>query len=104
MRAAIDQYKRYPLEVRESSLCWRARTRLPQAQIWAVSDSPEAFAGLLQSGSAANFGKVFGQLDGLTFTADMSKGLNLVATGECRTEQDAKTLGDAMRGLVSRAR
>jgi hypothetical protein len=66
-----------------------------------VSDSPDAFASLLQSGSAGNFGKVFGQIESLTFIADFSKGLSAVATGDCRTEQDAKTLGDAMRGLVS---
>ena len=101
VRAAIDQYKLGPTRSPGVVALLARAHALPQAQIWAVSDSPEAFAGLLQSGSAANFGKVFGQLDGLTFTADMSKGLNLVATGDCRTEQDAKTLGDAMRGLVS---
>jgi hypothetical protein len=101
VRSAIDQYKTGTHSAGVTSLLARARALPPQTQIWAVSDSPEAFAGLAQSGGAANFGKVFGQLDRLTFTADLSKGLNIVATGDCRTEQDAKTLGDAIRGLMS---
>jgi hypothetical protein len=101
VRSAIDQYKTGTRVAAVTALLARARAIPPQAQIWAVSDSPEAFAGLAQSGSAGNFGKVFGQLDRLTFTADLSKGLNAQATGDCRTEQDAKTLGDALRGLVS---
>jgi hypothetical protein len=101
VRSAIDQYKAGPTRTPAVvALLARARA-LPQAQIWAVSDSPEAFAGLLQSGSTANFGKMFGQLDSLTLTIDMSKGLNMAITADCRTDTDAKTLGDAIRGLVS---
>jgi hypothetical protein len=101
VKAAIDQFKTGARSPSATALLARARALPPTAQIWAVSDSPEAFASLIQSGSAGNFGKVFGQLDSLTFTADFSKGFYAVATGDCRTEQDAKTLGDAMRGLVS---
>jgi hypothetical protein len=70
-------------------------------QIWAVADTADAFTGLSTSGNSANLGKVFGQLEQLTFAADLSQGVEAVATGECRTEQDAKNLGDAMRGLIS---
>src|SRR5262249_1154287 len=83
-----------------TSLLARGRALSPQAQIWAVSDSPEAFAGLASGNAAGNFGKVFGQIERVSFTADLSKGLNIVATGDCKTEQDAKSLGDARRGIV----
>jgi hypothetical protein len=101
VKAAIDQFKTGTRTPSVTALLTRARALPPTAQIWAVSDSPDAFASLMQSGSAGNFGKVFGQLDSLTFTADFSKGLSAVATGDCHTDQDAKTLGDAIRGLVS---
>lgn len=101
VHAAIDQYKAGTRSPSVTALLARAHALPPQTQIWAVSDSPDAFASLAQSGSAGNFSKVFGQLDRMTFTADLSKGLSAVATGDCRTDQDAKTLGDAIRGLVS---
>jgi hypothetical protein len=100
VRAAIDQYKTGAASPGPAALLDRARALSAQAQIWAVSDSPEAFAGFMSGNAAGNFGKVFGQIDRLSLTADLSKGLNLVATGDCRTDQDAKTLGDALRGLV----
>jgi hypothetical protein len=100
VRAAIDQYKSGTGSTKVASLLARAQALPAQAQIWAVSDSPEAFAGLASGNAAGNFSKVFGQIERLSLTADLSKGLNLVATGDCRTEQDAKSLGDALRGLV----
>jgi len=101
VRAAIDQFKSGAGSPGVASLLTRARALAAEAQIWAVSDSPEAFAGLASGNAAGNFGKVFGQIDQVSFTADLSKGLNAVATGDCRTEQDAKSLGDALRGLVT---
>jgi hypothetical protein len=100
VRAAIDQFKSGAATPAATALLARVRTLPAPAQIWAVSDSPEALAGLMSGNAAGNFGKVFGQIDKLSLVADMSNGLNLVATGDCRTEQDAKTLGDALRGIV----
>jgi hypothetical protein len=31
----------------------------------------------------------------------LSRGLNAVATGDCKAEQDAKSIGDLLRGIVS---
>jgi hypothetical protein len=101
VRAAIDQYKSGAVSAGVNSLVARAAHLPPQAQIWAVSDNPDAFVGLASGNAAGNFGKVFGQIDQLSLIADLSKGLNLVAAGDCRTEQDAKSLGDALRGLVA---
>src|SRR5262249_3945169 len=100
VRTAIDQFRSGASSPVVASLLARAQALSPQAQIWAVSDSPEAFAGLASGNAAGNFTKVFGQIDRLSFTADLSKGLNAVAMGECRTEQDAKSLADALRGIV----
>jgi hypothetical protein len=100
VRAAIDQSKAGSSTPGVTSLLARGPALSPQAQIWAVSDSPEAFAGLASGNAAGNFGKVFGQIERVSFTADLSKGLNIVATGDCKTEQDAKSLGDALRGIV----
>src|SRR5205823_4116456 len=83
VRAAIDQSKTGTPGA--TTLLARAHALSPQAQIWAVSDSPDAFAGLASGNAAGNFGKVFGQIDRVSFTADFSKGLSAVATGDCRT-------------------
>ena len=106
VRAAIDQYKGGSHSAAVASLLARGRAIAPQNQIWAVSDSPEAFSSLTgsrsaNSGNAANFGKMFGQLERLSFAADFSRGLNAVATGDCKAEQDAKAIGDLLRGVVS---
>ena len=37
-------------------------------------------------------------------TADLRSGIVAIATGVCRTEPDAKTLGDTARGLVGLGR
>lgn len=102
IRAAIDQYKTGGRNATVAALLARAAVLPAENQIWAVSDSPDAFTGLGLSGSAAqNIGKVIGQIDRLTFTADLRNGLNVVAVGDCRTEPDARNLGDALRGLAS---
>jgi hypothetical protein len=102
VRAAIDQYKKGGRSANVAALLARSQALSPDNQIWAVSDSPDAFTGLGLTGSTAqNVGKVIGEIDRLTFTADFRNGLNAVASGDCRTDQDAKNLGDALRGLVS---
>ena len=101
VRSAIDQYKSGARSPAVASLLERAKIIPAQNQIWAVADSADAFSGLATSGNAANFGKIFGQIERLTFSADLSQGIKAFATGECRTDQDAKSLGDALRGLIS---
>jgi hypothetical protein len=101
VRAAIDQYKIGGRSAAVKALLARARAIPSDYQVWAASDSPEAFAPPAEAGNTANLGKIFGQLDRFTIVFDLRRGFNAVATGECRTEQDAKTLSDALRGLVS---
>ena len=106
VRAAIDQYKAGGRNSTVAALLARGRALAPQNQIWAVSDTPEALGSFGQSapgnpGNAANLGKMLGQLEQLSFAADLSKGLNVVANGDCKAEQDAKAIGDLLRGVVS---
>jgi hypothetical protein len=100
VRAAIDQFKSGAGRPGIKSLLARAHALPPQAQIWAVADNPEAFAGLASGNTAGNFNKIFGQIDHVSFTADLRNGLAAVATADCRTEPDAKSLGDAIRGII----
>ena len=102
VQAAIDQYKNRARSENVATLWARAQAIPSGNQIWAVSDSPDAFTGMGLSGSVAqNVGKIFGQIDRLTLTMDFRSGLNAAATGDCRTDQDAKGLGEALRGLIS---
>jgi hypothetical protein len=55
---------------------------------------------LPQTGNLANIGKVISMLESVTAAADMRSGLKLAVNGVCRNEQDAKSLSDAVRGLV----
>ena len=75
-------------------------------QIWLVSagGAGELQKNVPQSGNLANIGKVLSMLDGVTAAADLRNGLTAFASGVCRNEQDAKSLGDAVRGLVALGR
>jgi hypothetical protein len=101
VQAAIDQYKNGSPAAKAMALWERGRALPPPNQLWAVSDSPESLLALTQPGNMANVGKIFGQIDRLALGAELGAGLKVVAAGDCRTDQDAKTLGDALRGLVS---
>jgi hypothetical protein len=60
-------------------------------QIWAVADGWTRQAGDLMPlpGNAANVTKILRSL-----------GIDATITGECANEQDAKLLGDSLRGLI----
>jgi hypothetical protein len=101
VRAALDQARRGTRSAAVTALLARARALPPPNQIWAVADSPESLLSMTQTGNMANAGKIFGQIDHLTLGAELTTGLKIVAIGDCRTDQDAKNLGDAVRGLIS---
>jgi hypothetical protein len=86
----------------------RAQAIVGANQVWAVSDSPGAFvtrAMPKQSpGATSNFARIFSSLKGSTFALDLTNGLDLKAGGECQSPQDAKTLGDAARGVAALGR
>ncbi len=55
-------------------------------------------------GNLSNLSRFFRGIQTATAVADLSDGFVAHFNGECRTEQDAKTLGDAARGLVGLGR
>ncbi len=78
----------------------------PQSQIWVVAAGGfgDVSKALPHSGNLANLGRVFSMIESLTAGVDLRSGLHMSVSGVCRTEQDARSLGDAMRGLVGMAR
>jgi hypothetical protein len=105
VRAALDR--------RESGdrsgpaeLLARARQIPPQNQIWSVSNGFDNFltGAIPESGNAGNVGRILRSLENTTAAADFHAGINGYLKGICRTEQDAKNLGDTARGLVGLGR
>lgn len=105
VRSAIDQYKSGNRNA-AAALLRKAQEVPGPNQIWAVSIGWGNFLerAAPETGNAANFGKIFRSLENTTFAADLRTGLNATATGLCTTEQDARTLHDALRGLVGLGR
>ena len=101
MKAALDQYLSSKKDA-ATELLDQARAVPPQFQIWSVSTGGADFLAnnLPHEGNAANFGKIFRSLENTHFQADLSRGLNATAQGQCHTEADAKSLNDAVRGLI----
>jgi hypothetical protein len=105
VRAALDRRgagnRSGPVE-----LLARARQIPPDNQVWSVSNG---FDNLLtgripETGNAANVGRILRSLENTTAAADLRTGLNGYVNGVCRTDADAKNLGDAARGLVGLGR
>ena len=105
VRAVLD---RYQAGVRSgpAELLSKARQIPPKNQLWSVSSGFENFitGAIPQTGNAANFGRILRSLENTTAAADFRTGVNGVLNGLCRTEADAKNLGDAARGLAGLGR
>jgi hypothetical protein len=78
----------------------------PQTQIWVVATGGfgDASKAVPRAGNLANLGRVFSMIESLTAGIDFRSGLHMSVNGVCRTDQDARSLGDAARGLVGMAR
>lgn len=88
-----------------SPLIQQARALPAGTQIWLVtSRTGELASRLPPNGSLASLGKILATLETAKLAADLRSGLKLEATGSCRSEQDARTLQDALRGLIGLAR
>jgi hypothetical protein len=105
VRAALDRYKAGD-RARPDDLLARARQIPPENQIWSVSNGFENLLTMTipQQGNAANVGRILGSLENTTAAADFRTGVNGYINGSCRSDQDAKNLGDAARGLVGLGR
>jgi len=105
VRAAIDRFKAGD-RTGPRSLLARAAEIAAENQVWSVSN---AFDNLMigrfpQDGNAAGVGRMLGSLENTTAAADLRTGVSGYLHGLCRTEQDAKNLGDTARGLVGLGR
>ncbi len=101
MHAALDRY-RDRATAEPSSLLQKAMTIPLRNQVWLVSEGGADFLGnnMPETGPAANFARIFRNLESAQFNADLNRGFNAFVQGSCKTEADAKSLADAARGLV----
>jgi hypothetical protein len=104
VRAAIDQSKsggRAP-----GDLMARAQALPADVQIWAVVAGWRALAPdqLREMGNLGNLDRVLRLVEGASLAVDLRTGLHAVFMGDSRTEADAKTLADSLRGLAALAR
>jgi hypothetical protein len=105
VKAALDRHYAGD-RARPDDLLTRARQIPAPNQVWSVANG---FDNLLTSrvpetGNLGNAGRILRSLENTTIAADLSTGINGSLTGVCRTEQDAKNLGDAARGLIGLGR
>ena len=105
VKAALDRYKSGERSG-ATELLAHARQIPTGNQVWSVSNGFESLltAGIPETGNAANVGRILGSLGNMTFAADLRTGVNGYLTGTCRTEEDAKNLGDTVRGLIGLGR
>ena len=105
VNAALDRYKSGNRSG-PTELLARARQIPSRNQVWSVSNGFENLltAGIPETGNAANVGRILRSLENATFAADFRTGVDGYLTGTCRTEQDAKNLGDTVRGLIGLGR
>ena len=105
VKVALDRHNSGD-RTRPEDLLARARQIPAPNQVWSVANG---FDNLLTSrvpetGNLGNAGRILRSLENTTIAADLSTGINGSLTGVCRTEQDAKNLGDAARGLIGLGR
>jgi hypothetical protein len=84
----------------------KMRSIPPENQIWAVGlgGSLPAPDMIPDQGNLANLRNVFKALESWTVAADLRSGLKMRAGAVYKTEQDAKQIHDALRGIIGLAR
>lgn len=104
VKAAIDRNKAGIGS--QTGLIARAEQVPASAQAWLVSNGWGFLfsGGLPETGNAANIGRIVRSLDAMTAYADLRNGLNATVIGTCKSNEDAKSLGDAVRGLIGMGR
>jgi hypothetical protein len=105
VKRALDLYKSGGRSGPEELLD-RARQISSRYQIWSVSNGFESLltSAIPDTGNAANAGRILRSLENTTVAADLSAGVNAYLTGICRSDEEAKNLSDAARGLIGLAR
>lgn len=102
LRALIDRRNR---NRRPSPLLARAASLPAGVQLWMVASQTAPLAEALpSSGNLAVLAKILAMLESCIVAVDLRSGLHLNADCLSRNENDARTLSDALRGLVGLAR
>jgi hypothetical protein len=86
---------------------WQMARSIPaDNQIWlaAAGGFGELAKSAPRTGNLANMARVFSMLESATAGADLRSGLKAFVHGAARTDQDARTLADGVRGLLGLAR
>ena len=104
VRRAIDQKQSGRLGA--VALLDRARALPGSGQLWFVSSGwgtlPDRLAA--DPGNLSNMGRLLRSVETASGTADLRSGITAAVIGQCRTDPDAKNLGDAARGMVGLGR
>jgi hypothetical protein len=105
VRAAIDRSKAGTRGA-PPELVARAQVVSAGAQIWAVASGWKGAgpATLREMGNAANLDRMLRSVEGANLTIDLRAGAHVAATGDCRTEAEAQSLSESLRGLAGIAR
>ena len=83
----------------------KLKTIAPDTQIWVASIGFSPLAEKLpEVGNLANLRRILASVENTTLALDLRYGVNLTATGACKTEQDAKFIHDGIRGLLGMGR
>jgi len=103
VRAVVDRRNRSGVP---AALLAKVGTISAQNQIWAVSlgGFSQIESAVPPMGPMASLGKILSMLEELTLAVDLRSGVNGVVIGLCKTEQDARSLSDALRGLIGLGR
>jgi hypothetical protein len=105
LEAALDQYKSGNRN-NAAALLTRARSIAETYQFWVVTaGNGNLISENMPGGSnGPDFGRIFRSLQNVLVEADLRNGLKGFAEGYCPSAQDAKSLSDAVRGMVGMAR
>jgi len=107
VRQALDRkLQPGPSALDNKALLERVRKIGAENQLWAVSLSLGAVLpkDLPPAGNQANVLRVLQGLQSSTLGLNATAGLRLLLEGVCATDEDARTLADAARGLLAMAR
>jgi hypothetical protein len=104
VRSVLDQRGRSGIAPK--ALLEQAKSIAADNQVWAVSlgGFDQASRAVLQAGNPGNMAKAVELVERASFGVDLRSGLNATAVIVCRSEQDARTLSDAVRDLLGAAR
>jgi hypothetical protein len=104
VRRAIDQ--KQSGRPGPAPLLDRARALPGSGQLWFVSSGwgtlPERLGA--DAGNLSNMGRLLRTIENASGTADLRSGITATVIGQCRTDPDAKNVGDAARGMVGLGR